>query len=438
MEVIIGLDNLLARQREIFTAYTSSGRETDLLPLLDQYSMEDRQVYTIEKAYRYLLLYTTSKNIRDEELVRINELQKIDPNLIFKRGKKIIQILIKSNNDQKQLYLLAASFAKIDGRINPYPVSYVKKALEYYITHSKNHELIGTYYAVVELTKNSENREFNLSLIEELIKLNNIVTAVAFIKNINISDVRLNNLVNSYCVLYPANTDELMYLKQLMALYKDNSKSKIIPEKEIEKRISIKKLKRILEDYLISDIEDIKEIFAKYEVSEYEFNEALKDIVFKNDPILISLIDKYNIKKQLMAEYRHSLIKNIGNSIISGINYGNGFREYNEYDFLVQSHNLSITTICEIVKEIFTTDESDYIINVLMNLDLTPKYTCINDLSSRIGVFSKKGRNLTDKEKDVILSFIEENKFPINNSVFFATCERYFNEDLVLDCKKTL
>lgn len=438
MEVIISIDKLLVRGKEIFDAYTSSGKEVDLLPLLKQYGIEDKKVYTIDKAYKYLLMYVTSKNIKEEELAKYNEIEKVDPKLIFKRGKKALLMLIKSNNDEKQLYLLAASFARVDGRVNPYPISYVRASLDYYIKNSKNQKLIDTYYAVVELTKNNKKQEFDLKLIQEIIKLNDIESAVAFIKNINISDVHLNNLVNSYCILYPANTTEIIYLRQLMSIYNDEKQNKLIPKDENETRGSIKELKRILEDYLIKDVVDIKEILDNHQISIYEFREVLKDAIKKNDPILISLIDKYHVKENILIEYRNSIVTNIGNFILNGINFGNGYRAYNVYDFLIQNNKYDIETIIETVKELFNPDDSDYIIEFLKNMDLTDAYNSIDDLSSSIGIFSKNGRNLSDDEKNMILSYIDELGLPLNNSVFFATCERYIDGDLIINNKKIL
>lgn len=438
MEVIISIDKLLIRQKEIFDAYTENGREIDLLPILKDYGLEDKKVYSIEKGYEYLLMYVTSKNISEEEIKRFNELKQTDSKELFKRGKKAVLSLIKSNGDEQQLYYLAVSLAKLDGRVNPYPISYVKDALNYYLEHSNNKSLIDTYYAVIALTKNNKNKEFNLKLIEEIIKLNNIDTAVNFLRNINIANITLNHLIRQYKILYPANIEELKYLDELINIYRSSKHYKLLPKSEYLEEESTKKLKRILENYLISDVEDIKVILSEEETSEYEFRELLKDAHNSRDPILVSLLDKFHAKNQVINEYRISIITNIANLILNGVNYGNGYRQFNVFDYLNNYHNLNMETIIESVKELYDEANSEYIIKVLNSLDLNPTYNTIEELSSSIGIFSKNGRDLTISEKGIILSYMEEKSMPLNNSIFFAVCERYFDGDLALDNKKLL
>lgn len=437
MEVVLKLEDLLEREKEVFNQYIKSQKEIDMLPLLDRFSEEDKKIYSIDDAYRYLRMYTSSNIITKEEQEKFMMAKKVDPILIFKRGKKAVKKLIESNVDEKELFVLASEFSKIDGRIKNYPISYVKNCIEYYKRNTKNTELIKTLEALEKLVTDKNNREFDLSLIPVIISFDDFIASVNFIKSINISFKALKRLIDTYCVLYPGNESDISYLKEVSSILKRQEKN-IIPSSDnnISKRLT--KLSHLLEIYLTTDIDDVLKIEGKYHMSEYEFNLALKEGIISKEPVIISLIDKYNIKERAIDEYNTSISVSIGNAIMHGAHYGNGNRPFNIIDYFNMNNGLSIEIIKRKVRENFDSKQTEYIIKALESLDFKNAYQSEKDLSASIGVFSKNGRNMSKEEKEIIIRYMVDNNLPINNSVFFAACERYFDGDLEIEVEKKI
>lgn len=432
MEVVLKLDDLLEREKEVFNQYIKNQREIDMLPLLDRFSKEDKKVYSIDDAYRYIKMYTSSKIITEEEQELFQNAKKIEPILIFKRGKKAVKKLIESNADEKELYVLASEFAKMDGRIKSYSVIYVKSCIEYYKRNTKNTSLLKTLETIQKLVNNKDNREFDISLIPVIINFDDLVASINFIKSINITFNTLKRLIDTYCVLYPGNESDISYLKELMSILRRQEKN-IIPKTDNNMSKRLVKLSHLLETYLITDVDDIFKIEGKYHMSEYEFNIALKEGIIANDPIILSLIDKYNIKERTIDEYNTKIAADIGNAIINGVNYGSGYEAFNIIDYFDMSNEISVDTIKIKIEGIFEKTQADYILKELDKLDFKDRYQSFEDLSDSIGVFSKNGRNITKSEKDGIINYMADNNLPINNSVFFAACEKYFNGYIEID-----
>jgi hypothetical protein len=298
--------------------------------------------------------------------------------------------------------------------------------------NTKNQKLVDIYNTVISLHKDEQTNEFDISLIQKLVSMNDIIDAINLLKNINISNVSLKRLVNTYQVLYPANKKELEYLFNIIDTMQKQNDSKILPNDISNKNKRLENLRKLLEYYLISDEDDISKVPKKYHMSTYSFNEAIKDALVSNDQVLISLIDKYQAKEESIKESNSNIIKSIGNAIINGINYGNGFRRFNLYDYMNMCGSLELDTIKSNIKEYFNEDETIYILSVLKSLDLHNRYQSVDDLKNKIGLFSKNGRNMLESEKELVLDYISSNNLPINNNMFFAISERYFDGDLEL------
>ena len=121
-----------------------------------------------------------------------------------------------------------------------------------------------------------------------------------------------------------------------------------------------------------------------------------------------------------------------------GAHYGNGNRPFNIIDYFNMNNGLSIEIIKRKVRENFDSKQAEYIIKALESLDFKNAYQSEKDLSASIGVFSKNGRNMSMEEKEIIIRYMVDNNLPINNSVFFAACERYFDGDLEIEAEKKI
>lgn len=218
-----------------------------------------------------------------------------------------------------------------------------------------------------------------------------------------------------------------------MSVLKNQKKNNIIPKSDNKISRRLVKLSHLLESYLITDVDDIFKIEGKYHMSQYEFNLALKEGLASNDPLILSLIDKYNIKERTIDEYNTEIATRIGNAIINGVNYGNGYHSFDIIDYFNMSEGLSIDIIKDKIKENFDSTQEEYILKILNKLEYKSTYQSEEDLSNSIGVFSKNGRNITKSEKESVISYMIDNNLPINNSVFFAACEKYFNGDLEIE-----
>lgn len=262
MATIIKLDEYLKRQKELFNAYiTSSGQEVSVMPFASSYNQQDNKTYTGDDLLRYIDSYTKGNLITNEELDKYNNTKKMPNDLIFKRGRIIIEAIIASHGDTKNLDRLGRDFAKKDGRLHPYDNKYLLKCRDYYLKNSKNEDLINAYKNVCELVARGT---YDIELPLKILEMQDNKKAISFINRINISKSSLRKLVNEYETLYPANTANITRLNYLLKeAYKTGSDLVKFYEAKVSHdtiKDRLTALRRMLEDYLISDIEDISNL----------------------------------------------------------------------------------------------------------------------------------------------------------------------------------
>ena len=179
MATIIKLDEYLKRQKELFNAYiTSSGQEVSVMPFASSYNQQDNKTYTGDDLLRYIDSYTKGNLITNEELDKYNNTKKMPNDLIFKRGRIIIEAIIASHGDTKNLDRLGRDFAKKDGRLHPYDNKYLLKCRDYYLKNSKNEDLINAYKNVCELVARGT---YDIELPLKILEMQDNKKAISFI-----------------------------------------------------------------------------------------------------------------------------------------------------------------------------------------------------------------------------------------------------------------
>lgn len=426
MQGIISIDEFLKRQKDVFDTYVKShGREDSLLPLIEEYRINDKVEYQSEDILRYLTSYIKSNLITESELDSYNQTRIVSNEIIFKRGKIIVKALIQSQGDERELAKYALYFSRQDGKFNPYPIRYLYKCRDYYLTHSNNQALVSCYKTIKNLAKRGE---YDVELINQILSIESNQDAIKFINQINISKASLKSLIDEYKVLYPANKDDYNRLNNLYReAYKFNKKVvKFIDLKQKHETLNdrIKNLKRILEEYLISDISDISDLYVKYHFTEYKFKETIKDAQTSRDIILNSLLNKYFAKEQHVLEQMKTIIDKIFQAYENGVFYGNGYRKMNLYDYYILKGEYTNDELISYAKKIYNHNDYNKIITILSSFSdvVLTKKELLNILS--------KDQSLDSEILEDIIAYLEYLNIPLSKEIFYASLERYNENDI--------
>lgn len=428
MANVIKLNDYLKRQKELFSAYiNSSGKEISVNPFVSVYSKEDGNAYTSEDLLRYIDSYVKSNLISEEEKASFEATKLVPNDIIFKRGRIIIDAIIESQGNTKDLDKLGREFAKKDGKLHPYDQKYLLKCRDYYLKTSKNADVLLAYKNVCELvTRGSYDIELPIKILE--IKDNK--KAIEFISRINISKSSLRRLVNEYETLYPANTANITRLNYLLkeAYKTENTVVKFFETKISHDRVQDRliNLRRMLEEYLISDIEDISELFDKYHFNSYKFNETLKDAKTGRDLLLNNLITKYEAKRISINNTYKDTISKIMQAKTNGINYGYGYREFNLYDYYMIKGDSKDEDLCKYAYEIYEPEDADAIVNVIK------EYTTESSSSRELLQELHK-----DENPDLILDYLEYANLPLCEEMFEAVSTRFKDNDISFEVVET-
>lgn len=434
MQEIISIDEYLNRQKVVFNTYVEShGRETSLLPLVEEYRKSDNIDYAPEDILRYIASYVKSNLISEEELASYNQTRVVSNEIIFRRGKTIVKALIQSQGDEIELPKYAAAFANQDGRFKTYPIKYLYKCRDYYLTHSNNQALINCYKTISNLAKRGE---YDVELLNQILSIESNQDAIKFINQINISKASLNALIDEYKVLYPANQDDINRLNNLSKnAYKFNEKVvKFVDLKQKHETLNdrIKNLKRILEEYLISDIQNISELYPKYHFTDYKFRETIKDAKTSRDVILDSLLSKYFAKENHVLAMVKEVIDKIIDSYKNGVFYGNSYREMNLYDYYLLKSEYKTEDLLNYAKKIYNFKELEEVKDILTSFTEEPisKLELMNAL--------EQNRGLTKDIINTIISYLEYSNMPLSKELFYATLDRYNSNDLEFNQEEKL
>lgn len=430
MATIIKLDEYLKRQKELFNAYiTSSGQEVSVMPFASSYNQQDNKTYTGDDLLRYIDSYTKGNLITNEELDKYNNTKKMPNDLIFKRGRIIIEAIIASHGDTKNLDRLGRDFAKKDGRLHPYDNKYLLKCRDYYLKNSKNEDLINAYKNVCELVARGT---YDIELPLKILEMQDNKKAISFINRINISKSSLRKLVNEYETLYPANTANITRLNYLLKeAYKTGSDLVKFYEAKVSHdtiKDRLTALRRMLEDYLISDIEDISDLFDKYGFNSYKFTETIKDALSSKDMLLHSLINKLEAKTLSINNSYKEILTKIMQAKYNGINYGYGYREFNTYDYYMLKNGVDRDKLIEYANKIYEADDANAIISVISEYEVDSQLS-----REELETFYQSS------DSSLILDYLEYSNIPLSLETFRAVQTRFHENDIsfeVIEPKK--
>ncbi|MCH5166465.1 MAG: hypothetical protein J1F35_01100 [Erysipelotrichales bacterium] len=420
----VALDEYIKRQHDVFNAYISSnGKESSVLPFVSEYSKSDEIEYTPENIINYLNSYIKSKQISNQEVKQYNQTRLIPNDIIFKRGRIITEMLIENQGSKEILPRYQAYFAKKDGKLQPYSESYILKCRDYYLEHTKNQAILFAYQNVEELATRGK---YDIELITKVLAIKDNTQALDFLNRINISKVSFGNLVTEYQTLYPADLGNLARLRFLYDnLHNQISKVvKFVNVKEHKETLEYRllSLRRILEEYLMSDIENISELFTKHNFNEYKFNELLKDAELSKDRILHGLINKYNAKKASVNNSYKSILDLIIKAKRNGINYGYGYRELNIYDYYTIKNGISSKTLLDYAKNVYDVDTYNEVKDIIDNFNQDDISNTKEELLNSI---SNKNNKTT-----LIIDYLEFASLPLTIEMYEGVLERNQNKDI--------
>lgn len=436
MSEIIKIDKYIDRQKEIYNAYVNSnGKKSEIMPFVDKYSKEDKKEYTLNDVLKYLKIYLSSNLANEEDKNKYQGTKKVSNKVIFNRGKLLVQRLIESKGNIDELDSYIDIFTKQDDKTRPYKKGYLKTCIEYYVENTKNKEKINTFNLVMNLSTRSD--EYDIELINNLLNMNDINKAVKFVKEINISKSSLISLRQKYKLLYPANKKEIVKINKIIdESFKMNEKvMRFLDQRQLTltNQDKIKILKRMLEEYILNDIEDIEELYPKYNFNKYKFKETLKDAKTSRDIILINLIDNYYAKTNAILASKQEIIEKIKAAYENGINYGNGYRKMNMYDFYRIAGYDTIESLNKYANKLYKNEEANKMKNILSSFTLDKVFKNKQQLLKSIDRFSKNGKTLTEEQKELIVDYLEYANLPYTTELFFQTAERYIDNDLVIE-----
>ena len=428
----INIDKYLKRQQEIFNAYIeANGKEVSILPFIESYSKEDNEEYTKENIFNYLNSYIKSNQISESDKEKYNQTRLVSNSLIFKRGRIITEVLIENQGSFDILPKYQAHFAKKDGKLEPYSQKYLLKCRDYYLSHTDNKGILLSYQKVVELANRGN---YDVELLTKILEIPDNKSAIDFIRRINISKLSLKTLIDEYKTIYPANQKSIDRLNKIYkkAFKVEPKVVKFIEYKENRDTLENKliTLRRILEEYLMSDIEDINEIFPKYNYNEYKFNEIIKDAKTGSDIILNNLINKYYAKVLSITNSYKELIEAIMQAKYNGINYGYGYREFNIYDYYTLKNGASSNTLLAFAKKIYNQDDFLKVKDIINEYNQDDLKLSKDKLREEI---SNKNENT-----DLILDYLEYAKLPFTKDMYEAVLDRFENKDITFEIEENV
>lgn len=435
MERIEKLEITLFREKEIFDTFVnSSGRSTSLLPFIEKYSQEDGVEYTIDKIKHYLNMYLNSRCITDIELKSYEMANKLPAKVVFRRGLEIYKIYISSRAKWQSVLPLKDKYAKEDGRLNSYDLKTLQQFLEYYLHNTKETVRQKNFDVVTSLAKRSDNGDYDIELLNELVKYENIEDAVSLVKEIGISAQSIKSLYDLYKTIYPANTRDKRLIESIINSAFSDSKNTEIKFGIIEKntKMRLNNLCRLLEEYLASDEIGVSvELLIKYNFSEYSFNQALKDASEVHDNILQKLLYQYHAKEKVLYAEKIKVIEAITRGIMYGVYYNETLKPINAYDYYSLT-NLDPKDILSLAQEVIEEDLFEELKAYLtINIIETKKYTDINAFKKTSTY--KMITNITEEEKEYLLEYLLVANIPISSRLFKDLVTRYVDQDFILE-----
>lgn len=429
----IELETFLARQKEVFKCYIEhNGREIDLLPLMEEYSQKDNKVYTIEDMLHYIETYCASELATEEEKLQYNNSKKMPAKLVFERGKEIVETLIHSKGSWEECLPLALKYTEEDGRIRVYKETILKKFRRFFLEKCQNKELLQIYKAVMKLAQRENTDGYDIELINQLLSFykEDFFLAVKFVQEICISKTTLEDLRRVYNTLYPANKNNLLMIDNIIeAAYPKNNNH---PQGAKLDFVAVRKqrIRDLMEAYLVRDIEDPKELKTEFHLNNFHYQEALKEARASKDKVLLGLVDNFDAKQRSIYEMKKSIVDKVFHYITNGINYGNGYRQYNSFDVYTE-FDIPPKDIVLYANKVASPGQRTVITEFFNKITVARIYDNPDDLYEKID-YQKGNRKLTDEEKTLIISFMEQKKWPYIDKLFLDTAKRYLEGDLVI------
>lgn len=432
----LALETLLKRQKEIFEVFIANkGREVSLLPLVQKYRQEEgenHKTITFSKIYDYLRLYVSSNNISPSELEVYTRVTTMSDETKIKRGEEIVRLLVANRCDWREVSALAIKYAKEDGRIRSYTSETMKEWRSLFLINNKNDPLTIMYRKVLELSRNRTTQGYDILLLDKIVECPDLTSAMEFVRSIKISRTSLMDLLSAYRVVYPTKTDEQAFLIDCIngVFAKSQNTQRYNPTIDPKKTQKLNNFKELLEEYTITDIEDIDTILGKHNFTKYSFNEFLKDQRASNDKVLQLLIDKYDLKTMSINARRSQELETILGYILNGICYGKEFLKFNSYD-LKMTTDLSWDDIIKYATRLLRQGELVTIRRFIENITANREYETPEELVEAVN-YGITGTMATLEDKWTVAEFMTSQGWPYNAQLFTDTLARYLHHDIAI------
>ncbi len=431
------IDRKTERMHEVFSAYLKG--EVAVRRLANIYSEEDNTVYTPDYLLKkYLQPYIYSNIISKAELDLYNKNRYIDINLVNKRGKEIAQALINArfNFEDPLVVDLYQKYSDEDGKKVKYNKTKLKGYLNAFLNSSAD-PIKSEFMWFNDLRKKGFIKDNVLvDVIPELIKIKNTDLCKKYLLDLHIAKKDIKALNKLYKQMFRDNEGS-QYIDDIISdAYKSNrdtnSKSIVKSSRVSELFLDemVRRLQRLLDYYLCmsDDYERIDNYLPQYGFSKVLFNATIENAKGYKNNILRILIDKYYTKQSLIDHASYNAMRDIMEDLLV---YG----DMSLYDFYsLNTNHISIRDLRNVGKDSYTKQEMNIFNKFSQKVLNGPEFKSDEEIAYFIDNINiiYDCHELTDDEKDNIISVMKEDHARISEDVFRSYADAYFKGYLKL------
>lgn len=416
---------------------------------LEKYNINIDTFKEYIRAYSLLYLNTDLKHIDNKILSIILVLKKIN---ITGSKEELVKVLIKNkdSNDNK-------SFEKIvfSKRISLDIINYLYRN-KYFDTDTYNKLYVKVSNAIESLSKKYKYIHYSIviSRLEKEKDLNTIDKIVDNNRNL-IYPEYIKMFLNNYRQTLTEEEKEMLSRQLTSKIY--DARKRINYKKMIKRRQSdVENTKEILKNidftlFLDNSIQSIKQFCQLVGISNRTYKKSIKVLKEINNPLYLQIkekIEKHKKKEKEINESTEDII-----SIVNQIEFGiidkdGNIRPFELLDYFLNT-KLNYSELFDIYTKSNECSKSALIAfkNFMNNNEISyaiadnkmVKITVNQELNgTTIFMINNEPYEVTRKEKEEVINFLEEKEIPLYVKVYKQALRRHINGNLILEDEKKL
>lgn len=416
---------------------------------LEKYNINIDTFKEYIRAYSLLYLNTDLKHIDNKILSIILVLKKIN---ITGSKEELVKVLVKNkdSNDNK-------SFEKIvfSKRISLDIINYLYRN-KYFDTDTYNKLYVKVSNAIESLSKKYKYIHYSIviSRLEKEKDLNTIDKIVDNNRNL-IYPEYIKMFLNNYRQTLTEEEKEMLSRQLTSKIY--DARKRINYKKMIKRRQSdVENTKEILKNidftlFLDNSIQSIKQFCQLVGISNRTYKKSIKVLKEINNPLYLQIkekIEKHKKKEKEINESTEDII-----SIVNQIEFGiidkdGNIRPFELLDYFLNT-KLNYSELFDIYTKSNECSKSALIAfkNFMNNNEISyaiadnkmVKITVNQELNgTTIFMINNEPYEVTRKEKEEVINFLEEKEIPLYVKVYKQALRRHINGNLILEDEKKL